>query len=298
MKPRLVQACAVVLAVVGLLTLQVPSRADAGAERIPGEILVRLKPNLDSGQRWAEVSSAVGNAVSYNSALHTYRVKLRGGLTIERALASLDSRPEVDFAQPNYVIRVFATPNDPSYATKQFAPQKTKADAAWDIWNPQQQVVIAIIDTGIDNTHPDLTKKILRDAAGIVGFDAFTGKRDPGLDLHGHGTHCAGIAAAETNNGIGVAGIAGWNGQPGSDTTHVKLMPVKVLNGSGQGTSQTVADGITWAADNGAKVISLSLGGGPDPVMNTAVQHAWNLGCVVCAAAGNKLEDHAARLGI
>src|SRR5207237_6201680 len=73
----------------------------------------------------------------------------------------------------------------------------------------------------------------------------------------------------------------------GSDTSHIKIMPVKVLSSTGSGTSTAVANGITWAADNGAKVISLSMGGGSALVLNNAVQYAWSKGCVVCASAGN-----------
>src|SRR5207247_2027104 len=90
-----------------------------------------------------------------------------------------------------------------------------------------------------------------------------------------------------TNNGTGIAGISGWNGQPGSDTTHTKIMPVKVLNSSGSGTTATVANGVTWAADHGAKVISLSLGGGGDTTEQNAMAYAWGKGVVVVAAAGN-----------
>src|SRR5262249_18692388 len=145
-----------------------------------------------------------------------------------------------------------------------------------------------------DYNHPDLTNKILRDGNGnvighnTIGSNAHSGDPNDPIDDHGHGTHCAGIAAAQTNNGAGVAGISGWNGQAGSsDIAKTKLMPVKVLNSGGSGTTVTVADGITWAADNGAKVISLSLGGGGDSTEQNAVAYAWGKGCVVVAAAGN-----------
>src|SRR5262249_6312369 len=134
----------------------------------------------------------------------------------------------------------------------------------------------------------DLTNKILRDASGIVGFNSFKNKRDDALDDYGHGTHVAGIAAAQSNNGTGIAGIAGWSGQPGSDAQSVKIMPVKVLDNTGSGTSASVASGITWAADHGARVINLSLGGSSsDSTQANAVAYAWSKGCVIVAAAGN-----------
>ncbi|MFI6299648.1 S8 family peptidase [Nonomuraea sp. NPDC050790] len=139
-------------------------------------------------------------------------------------------------------------------------------------------VVIAIVDTGVDTGHPDLKGKI------VDGYDFVDGDQDP-QDRNGHGTHVAGIAAAVTHNGLGIAGAA-----PGA-----KIMPVRVLGAVGSGDQATIVKGIVWAADNGAKVINLSLGetglisrllkGG---ALNPAILHAYSRGAVVVAAAGNE----------
>jgi len=263
---------------------------------MPGELLVGVRGAGHSPRQIARLEAVAGRVAGYHPALGVYRLTLRPGLSLEDALARLRRLPEVRFAEPNYIFRLGATPNDTHYSTKQYGPQKVQADLAWEIWQPQARAVIAIVDTGTDVNHPDLTNKIFRDGGGqVIGYDFANNDSDP-QDDHGHGTHTTGIAAAQINNSLGIAGIAGWNGQPASsDTTFVKIMPVKVLNSSGRGSAATVADGITFAADQGAKVISLSLGSTEDSAtVRDAVQYAWNKDCVIVAAAGN--EGSAARL--
>ncbi|MER5306801.1 S8 family serine peptidase [Streptomyces sp. NPDC002773] len=148
-----------------------------------------------------------------------------------------------------------------------------------DAWKTSQgeDSVIAVVDTGVDLDHPDLKGRL------VDGYD-FVDNDDEPKDMNGHGTHVAGIAAAHTDNGIGVAG-----GGPGA-----KIMPVRVLGADGSGTNANITKGIVWAADHGAHVINLSLGesglmarllkGG---VLNQAISHAVGKGAVVVAAAGN-----------
>jgi thermitase len=197
------------------------------------------------------------------------------------------SLPGVRYVEPNYLAFAFATPNDPSFS-QQYGPQRIQANLAWDIWQPQRTVYIAIIDTGIDSNHPDLTNKMRRHSNGAVyGWNTLNNTTNA-LDDNGHGTHCAGIAAAEINNGVGIAGVAAWNPNVANSRAYVQLMPVKVLSSSGSGSYDSVARGITWAADNGAHILSLSLGGaGGSQQLQDAVNYAWNRGCLVVVAAGN-----------
>jgi thermitase len=254
---------------------------------VPGEVLVGVRVATDHAGTVHKLKLEAGDVAGYQREIHAYRLKLKAGLSVEEAVARLSKHAEVAYAEPNHILEAYATPNDTYYASSQYAPQITAANQAWGLWQPKAQIVVAIVDTGIQNTHPDLTNKILRDASGVVGYDAFLGARSQAADDHGHGTHCAGITAAQVNNGTGIAGIAGWTGAAGASDVSTKLMPVKVLDSAGSGTDATVANGVIWAANNGAKVISLSLGGGGSTTLSNAMQYAWDKGCIIVAAAGN-----------
>ncbi len=172
--------------------------------------------------------------------------------------------------------------NDPLFA-RQWALDQVNAREAWARGARGAGTTVAVVDTGVDLAHPDLSSKL------VAGDDFVAGQTDcpPGpQDENGHGTHVAGIAAAVTNNGIGVAGVA----------PDAQIMPVRVLDADGSGSSDDVAAGIRWAADNGAEVINLSLGELPivgqlEPLneeIEAAVTHAWDSGSLVVAAAGNE----------
>ena len=172
--------------------------------------------------------------------------------------------------------------NDPLFA-EQWGLTQINAPAAWQRGATGAGVTIAVVDTGVDLNHPDLASKL------VTGADFQAGKRDcpPGpQDENGHGTHVAGIAAAVTNNGIGVAGT----------TPDAKIMPVRVLDAEGSGDIETVVAGIKYAADHGAQVINLSLGELPvvgqlemiNQDVEEAVNYAWDRGALVVGAAGNE----------
>jgi thermitase len=261
---------------------------------VPGEVLIGIRNDGTPRAQPLQAVTTVGQVIGQHPAANIYRVRLRAGISVPNALAQLRQNPAILYAEPNYIRRITATPNDFYYNNGvQYAPQRIQADLAWDIWQPQATTLIAILDTGVQTNHQDLTNKIYRVNNQVVGYNALNGSSNA-ADDHGHGTHCAGIAAAQINNSIGIAGIAGWNGQAGSsDTTFIKIMPVKVLDSSGNGTDAGVSDGIIWATDRAQAdglrlVISLSLGS-PDPsaALNNAIQYAFNRGVVVVAAAGN-----------
>ena len=178
--------------------------------------------------------------------------------------------PEVRYVERNGIFKAVHTPNDP-YWGDQWGMMIIAADFAWDIHKGSTSVTVAIVDTGIDYTHDDLSGHYL-----ALGYDWVNNDNDP-MDDHWHGTHCAGIAAAVMDNGIGVVGVA-----------QVSLMAEKVLNAAGSGTWDDVAQGITHAADAGANVISISLGGyGYSSLVEDACLYAWNKGCIITGAAGN-----------
>ncbi|MFZ3595613.1 S8 family peptidase [Streptomyces sp. BH104] len=162
----------------------------------------------------------------------------------------------------------------------QWALDAMKLPAAWDT-SKGDDTVIAVVDSGVATDHPDLKGRL------VDGHDFVDGDDDP-KDLNGHGTHVSGIAAAHTDNGVGVAG-----GAPGA-----KIMPVRVLGANGSGSNGNITKGIVWAADHGADVINLSLGEGvlmtkllQGGILNQAIQHAHDKGAVVVAAAGNDGAD-------
>lgn len=184
------------------------------------------------------------------------------------------------------------TTSDPTapdpYRPQQWNIERTGASSAWATGQGQGQVV-AVLDSGVDLGHPDLADRFLRrDDGTILGRDIVDGDDVP-EDPLGHGTMVAGVAVATADNGIGVAGVA----------PRARLLPVRVLDEEGRGTSRDVDRGIRWAVDNGATVINLSLesaaSGDGDSVLGAvtvaaparAVQYAWDNGVVVVAAAGN-----------
>ncbi|GIV04439.1 MAG: hypothetical protein KatS3mg016_0014 [Fimbriimonadales bacterium] len=252
---------------------------------VPGELVV----GLEHGDLALPLQAMemVGTIASQNPPINAYVVRLAPGISMESAGEFLRALPGVRYVEPNYLAFAFATPNDPSYG-QQYGLARIQANLAWDIWQPQRTVYIAIIDTGIDSNHPDLTNKMRRHAGGaIYGYNTLNNTTNA-LDDNGHGTHCAGIAAAEINNGIGIAGVAAWNPAIANANSFVQLMPVKVLSSSGSGSLDGVARGITWAADNGAHILSLSLGAGSGAQqLQDAVNYAWTRGCLIVVAAGN-----------
>ena len=252
---------------------------------VPGELVVGLEASDLALPMLA--MEMVGTITAQNPPINSFVIQLAPNLTMQDAGEFLRALPGVRYVEPNYLAFAFATPNDPSYS-QQYGPQRIQANLAWDIWQPRRTVYIAIIDTGIDSNHPDLTNKMRRHSNGAVyGWNTLNNTTNA-LDDNGHGTHCAGIAAAETNNGVGIAGVAAWNPSVANANSYVQLMPVKVLSASGSGGYDSVARGITWAADNGAHILSLSLGGaGGSQQLQDAVNYAWTRGCLVVVAAGN-----------
>ena len=173
--------------------------------------------------------------------------------------------------EPNYPIEALdTTPNDPAFPD-QYGLAAIHAVQGWSTENGSRNIRIAILDTGVDFHHPDLSDQLL------PGFDIYNDDAVP-QDDHGHGTAVTGIAAATTNNGIGMAGV-GWQ---------VQIMPVKVLGSSGSGTYGDVAAGIMWATSQGAQVINMSLGGAsPSFTLEFAVNYAASKGILLVAASGN-----------
>ena len=180
-----------------------------------------------------------------------------------------------EFIEPNYVYHGLEVPNDPDY-NKQWNLRSINVESAWDE-TKGSGVKVAVIDTGVSRV-PDL-----QSTQFVQGYD-FVNDRVEAEDDNGHGTHVAGTIAQSTNNNYGVAGIA----------YEANIMPLKVLSAYGGGTISDIAEAIKFAADNGADVINMSLGGsGESQLMQEAIDYAYNKGVVIIAAAGNA-NDNAA----
>ncbi len=220
-------------------------------------------------------------------------VDLAAGETVEQVLAAYRNRPDVEYAEPNPIISVAAAPNDPFYAD-QWALGKIHAAEAWDISRGSSEVIIAVIDTGVDYNHPDLQGNLwineaeLKGLPGvdddknghvddIRGYNFAAGNNDP-LDDHGHGTAMSGIIAAVGDNKTDIAGLC-WT---------ARIMALKVLTATGNGTAADAVPAIYYAVANGADIISGSWGGTEaSSALRDAIAYAVQEGVVIVAAAGN-----------
>jgi subtilisin family serine protease len=268
---------------------------------VAGQAIVRFEPGTSATERRAARDRA---NVHFERSLEVRRaqiVEVQG--SVGGAVRRLERQPDVAYAQPNYRYRALAPDTflGELWGLTDPAPPDPGVNAL-TAWNTTQGAgqVIAVVDTGVDLTHPDLAPNLWSnpgevagnglddDANGVMddvrGADfvdraggAPTGNPD---DFNFHGTHVAGTAAASDDNGLGIAGVA----------ADARIMAVRVLDGDGGGSSADIGDGIAYAAREGAGVINLSLGGGSasDPFMSDGVNVAAQHNAVVVAAAGNE----------
>jgi subtilisin family serine protease len=218
----------------------------------------------------------------------TYLLEVAAGTDIKQAIADFASLADVEYAEPNYIDHAALVPDDPTYL-QQWGLNNTgqavsygggtvgtpgadiNAEAAWDLHTGDASIILAILDSGVDYNHPEFAGRT------VPGTDTGDDDNDP-MDSNGHGTCCAGIAAATGNNAQGVAGV-NWN---------CMIMPVKIGPGASSSFSHADgADGMVWAADHGADVLSCSYGGSHSATKQTGVDYAYAAGCVIMASSGN-----------
>jgi subtilisin family serine protease len=220
-------------------------------------------------------------------------VELKSSENFSEIKSKIESKNPNVVCGKNYIYRRLKTPNDPHFSSL-WGMTKIGAPSAWDSSTGSSSIKVAIIDTGILRTHPDLSANIYinmgeipnngidDDLNGYVddrfGFNTINNNSNT-TDGKGHGTHVAGIVGAVGNNGVGVTGVA-WS---------TSLIPVKVLDDNGDGTSESVAAGVDYARIIGADILNLSLGGpSSDSVLQNALQSASNAGKLLVFAAGNE----------
>ena len=247
------------------------SKAGAGGpEFAPGRVLAEFSPRADVPGIYRRYGvSEIGEIPGLN--VKILRVPEK---TVEKVVAALNRNPNVVFAEPDHTYHAVEIPNDTHFGS-QWGLHNTNdhdidAPEALDVTTGVVSDKIAVLDTGVDQNHEDLISK-------LVDNKNFTDS--PTVDdMYGHGTHVAGIAAAATHNTVGIAGTAPECG----------IMNGKVLGDDGGGYASWIASGMSWAVDNGAKVINMSLGSySASRTMQKAVRSAWNRGVVIVAAAGN-----------
>jgi thermitase len=294
---------------------EIPSQytLTSGNDYVPDRVIVKFKDNQTPFPDNPDMDRIPHNLINKSKAAgilsRRYRTKIKDirfhsytglyiletteGCDIEALSRKLRGESFVSDASPDYYATLCAgsiIPNDP-YFQYQYSLYNTgqvyqptagltgtsgsdiKAPEGWQ-WttgDPNHVVTIAIIDSGVSYNHEDLRTKI------VPGYNFVDDKTDANDD-HGHGTFVASIAAADTNNGVGIAGVC-WNAQ---------IMPIKVAKKDGTATYLAIAAGIQYAADHGAQVINISIGGtNPSYILENACQYAYNKNVVITASAGN-----------
>jgi thermitase len=258
------------------------SAAPAGPAAVPGEIVVGFRSGADGSERAAARSAADVRAERSLLVRGAQLVKVERGQTVEEAITALEKRPDVRYAEPNWIYHAGSTtPDDPRFGglwgldnTGQAVnghgsgtvDDDIDAPEAWDRNRGSMSTVVAVVDTGVASEHPDLAPNMWSNADEVAGNGVdddgngkvddvrgwdFVDDDDNPWDYDGHGTHVAGTIAARGDNGVGVTGVA-WQ---------ASIMPIRVLDALGYGSNADITDAFTYAADSGAKVVNASLSG-------------------------------------
>jgi hypothetical protein len=236
---------------------------------LPDHILVQHRVGANVGDDQQSLAARGARLLSHHAGSRISVLSVNPSVR-DQMIQDLEASGQFTFVESDYLAVPLLVPNDPDYS-QEWHLQTIQAPSAWDVTTGSTSVPIAMIDSGVDPTHPDLASKL------IPGWSFLTGTTDT-HDVLGHGTQTAGTAAAIGNNAVGVAGVAWQN----------PIMPLVVLNSSDWATYSDIANGIMYAADHGVRIVNISIGGtSSSSTMQTAVDYAWNKGTVVFAAAGN-----------
>jgi len=250
------------------------------------EILVKFQKAV-TADNISQINSKYGGTLKKTSRFaKVMRIGIGKGRSAKETVELYRSNPEIEYAELNYRAWAFFVPND-TFFSYQWHLDNNNANyggihmkAAWDLQRGDPNVIVAVVDTGV--AYENYTKYYLApdlsNTSFVSGYDFYNNDSHPNDD-NGHGTHVTGTIAQSTNNNEGVAGVA----------FGCSIMPIKVLNSKGNGTYDDIADGIYFAADHGAKVINMSLGGTGDSItLRNAVAYAYEKGVTIVCSAGNE----------
>ncbi|MBT2756694.1 S8 family serine peptidase [Mesobacillus foraminis] len=240
---------------------------DDSKEYNSSQLIVKFKADADSAKRQRILESIKLKELSSIDKGDTSLISVPKGTDLEGVAKALLKNKEIVYVEPNYRVETQYTPSDPGYS-KQWYLKKIQAPKAWDQSKGSSSITVAVIDAGVQTSHPDLKGRIVSPYNAVTGGSTFT--------PDDHGTHVAGTIAASINKS-GVAGVA----------PNVKIMPINVFSGE-YGSTYAVIDGIYYAADHNANVINMSLGGySYSYSLEYAIAYARSKGVLVVAAAGN-----------
>jgi subtilisin family serine protease len=268
---KVISVAAVLFIRIGIVSAAPP----AGNDHVPGRLLLQARPGADS--------KAVDQALAGFGARKERIISQLGTLQIQvpeaaadQVAAALSRSGLFTFVERDYVAQAqqtaptAVTPNDPDFPSE-WHLAKIQSPYAWSITTGTSGVILGIIDSGVDPNHPDLASKL------VPGWNFLTGTSNT-ADVQGHGTAVAGAAAASTNNGMGVSGVA-WSN---------KIMPLVAVDSTLYASYSNLASAITYAADNGVRIIVITAAGSTaSSTLQSAVDYAWSKGAVIFASAGN-----------
>ncbi len=278
------------------------------SREVAGEVLVKFKSSSALSTRRARIAGMGGSHVASLNTRGLERVKIASGRNVRATVEELQSDPDVEFAQPNYIYRKTAVPNNTLFnrqwglkntgQTVPSSPHPTNnpgtagadmnMEKAWDIATDCSKVIVAVLDSGVNYNQEQLKGNMWNGGTDYPnhGYDFVDSDKDP-MDFNGHGTHVAGIIGAMGNNGKGASGVC-WK---------ASIMALRAMDATGAGTTADIVQALSFAASKGAKIVNMSIGGGPqgdaqDLAYKTAIDTLDKAGIIVIAAAGNSGTDN------
>lgn len=266
----------VLMAVTALCAVMVPDvgyaehviKMEKGERWVGARVLVQSRAGLSDADFDKIIKPHRGYSAQRIAGINLHVIELPAGADEKAVRQMLLHNPQVKFAELDKLVPLEQTTNDPYLANAWHLP-KIQAPIAWDTTRGLG-VTVAVLDTGVDSTHPDLAGQL------VPGWNMYDNNSNT-ADVHGHGTQVAGVVAAASNNALGVASVA-WQ---------AKVMPVRISQPDGYALFSTIASGLTWATDNGARVANISYGVSGSSAVQSAAQYMRSKGGVVIVAGGN-----------